>query len=121
MQILLDFMEYLDEMEEMSKKRHTAQEKAKQAMKKPKRKVLKTKQVDDVHSEACLNAQSQKVYTGGAPFELTTSTFFGLLVTVRTALGLIKYLSSSLQYKYLLTRRLNQDALEVGTITILEK
>ncbi|CAH1708738.1 unnamed protein product [Aphis gossypii] len=44
--------------------------------------------------------------------KLTTSTALGLKVTIRTALELIKYLSEKVGYKYLMTRRINQDALE---------
>jgi len=54
-----------------------------------------------------------KVAVGGKN-EISGSTFLGLWVTVRTALGLIDYLSETLNYSYLLTRRINQDALEVS-------
>ncbi|KAK3927029.1 Transposable element P transposase [Frankliniella fusca] len=40
------------------------------------------------------------------------NTYLGFVVTVRTALDLIKYLHENFNYQYFMTRRLNQDALE---------
>jgi len=51
---------------------------------------------------------------GGAMHEFTTSTFIGLYVTVESTLSLTEYLAKDPHYCYLLTRRLNQDALEVS-------
>ncbi|KAK3918957.1 Transposable element P transposase, partial [Frankliniella fusca] len=45
------------------------------------------------------------------PDEISTS-YLGLVVTVNTALSLVKYLSQECGYKYLMTRRINQDSLE---------
>jgi len=50
----------------------------------------------------------------GAQDELTSSTFLGLWVTVKTALDLVKYLAEKCSNHYLLTRRINQDALEIS-------
>jgi hypothetical protein len=44
--------------------------------------------------------------------KLTTSTALCLKVTKHTALELIQYLSEKVGYKYLMTRRINQDVLE---------
>lgn len=55
---------------------------------------------------------AQKVHVGGAR-EFSASTFLGLWVTIRSALGLLNYLSSKLGLRYFMTRRMNQDALEV--------
>ncbi|KAK3917087.1 Transposable element P transposase [Frankliniella fusca] len=44
--------------------------------------------------------------------ELTTSSYLGLVVTINTALKLVKYLSQDCGFKYLMTRRINQDSLE---------
>ncbi|KAE8748887.1 hypothetical protein FOCC_FOCC004481 [Frankliniella occidentalis] len=46
------------------------------------------------------------------PDEITTSSYLGLVVTVNTALSLVKYLTQECGYKYLMTRRINQDSLE---------
>ncbi|KAK3909572.1 Transposable element P transposase [Frankliniella fusca] len=44
--------------------------------------------------------------------ELTTASYLGLVVTVNTAISLVKYLSQDCGFKYLMTRRINQDSLE---------
>lgn len=56
---------------------------------------------------------SRKQFLVGDNEELSASCFLGLMVTIHTALGLVKYVSEDLQYSYLMTRRINQDALEV--------
>lgn len=50
---------------------------------------------------------------------LTASAAYGLRVTLTTALELSTYLINECGYEYLMTRRLNQDALEVGFIAFL--
>jgi len=45
--------------------------------------------------------------------KLITSSTLGLKVTKHTALELIQYLYKKVGYKYLMTRRINQDVLEV--------
>lgn len=55
----------------------------------------------------------KKKFCVGAADEMTASTYFGLYVTVKNTLELIQYLSEKLNYKYLMTRKKNQDALEV--------
>ena len=45
--------------------------------------------------------------------EITTSVWLGLVVSIKNALSLIKYLAAAHNYLYLMTRRLNQDSLEV--------
>ena len=49
----------------------------------------------------------------GFPDEITTSAWIGLVVTVKNALSLVTYLAKEHSYLNLMTRRLNQDALEV--------
>lgn len=62
----------------------------------------------------CMTQHSKKKkFCVGAADEMTASTYFGLYVTVKNTLELIQYLSEKLNYKYLMTRKLNQDALEV--------
>ncbi|KAE8738110.1 hypothetical protein FOCC_FOCC016420 [Frankliniella occidentalis] len=55
---------------------------------------------------------SRKAFSVGESDELSASCFLGLVVTIKTALELVNYLSESLNYSYLMTRRINQDALE---------
>lgn len=62
---------------------------------------------------------SKMKFCVGAADEITASTFFGLYVTVKNTLGLIQYLSEKIYYNYLMTRRLNQDALEVCSLFII--
>lgn len=50
---------------------------------------------------------------------LTTQTERGLMVSMKSTLELIKYLNEKVGYKYLITRRTNQDALEVNISSIL--
>lgn len=45
--------------------------------------------------------------------KFTTSSITGLRITVKTALELVEYLSHEVGFKYFLTRRMNQDTLEV--------
>lgn len=52
----------------------------------------------------------------GYPDEITTSAWLGLVVSVKNALSLITFLAKEHKYLYLMTRRLNQDALEVRWI-----
>lgn len=47
---------------------------------------------------------------------LTSQTAFGLRVTLTAALELTDYLTSKVGFQYFMTRRMNQDALEVGHI-----
>jgi len=61
-----------------------------------------------------LGAKYVKAVAVGGKDELTSSTFLGLWVTVQTALDLVKFLSEKSSYHYLLTRRINLDALEVS-------
>ena len=49
---------------------------------------------------------------------MSDSTYQGFMVTLRTALDLCRYLTEVCGFKYLMTARLNQDALEVSTITV---
>lgn len=51
--------------------------------------------------------------------KFTASTTIGLRVTINTALELVEYLSEKIGFKYFLTRRMNQDTLEVITIKTL--
>jgi len=46
---------------------------------------------------------------------LTPETHSGLLVSLKNVQGLAKYLTDDLGYEYLMTRRVNQDILEVIT------
>lgn len=50
---------------------------------------------------------------------LTASAAYGLRVTLTTALELSTYLINDCGYEYFMTRRLNQDALEVKSIAFL--
>lgn len=45
--------------------------------------------------------------------KLTASTTIGLRVTIKSALELVEYLCKNVGFKYFLTRRMNQDTLEV--------
>jgi len=47
---------------------------------------------------------------------LTIQTYKGLVVTLKGTLELVRYLCDKVDYKYLMTRRINQDALEVKII-----
>ena len=46
---------------------------------------------------------------------LTTNTAEGLRVTLHATIDMCHYLHDQFQFKYLLTGKLNQDSLEVGT------
>lgn len=48
-------------------------------------------------------------------FKLTAQAEVGLYVSLQGALQLVEYLSRDVGYKYLMTRRINQDALEVSS------
>ena len=63
--------------------------------------------------------EGKKVHMGG-PHEITSSTFLGLWVTARTAISLCIYLCNDVGFAYLLTRKINQDALEVLSLTTLK-
>lgn len=60
---------------------------------------------------AYLNEWEQHTKNGNGGF-LSSSTAAGLRVTLHSALGLLEYLCSPTQFKYLLTCRLSQDKLE---------
>lgn len=55
----------------------------------------------------------------GTKQKLTASTLLGFRVTIKTTLELVSYLSKDVGFKFLLTRRINQDTLEVNIITHL--
>lgn len=61
------------------------------------------------------NGQPADIPTVGPKeaFVFSESTDTGLLVTLKATLELVEFLTSKCGYKYLMTRRLNQDALEV--------
>ena len=46
-------------------------------------------------------------------FRFSASCHLGLVVTLKGTIEIVKYLAKDVEYKYLMTRRLNQDALEV--------
>lgn len=48
-----------------------------------------------------------------ADLRLAHQTQTGLIVTLKGTIDLVEYLSTEVGYEYLMTRRLNQDALEV--------
>ena len=131
-QTLKDFLEYLEEMEEMARrvdKEWNAKNKALVKAKIAKqdagiarkmaegRQVVQPKPPREKAFKPVEVAVGYAVDTRGAAMhnhEITTSTFTGLYVTVSTALSLVDYLHVNFNYQYLLTRRLNQDALEVS-------
>ncbi|KAK3931213.1 DNA transposase [Frankliniella fusca] len=80
---LVEFLDYLYQMEEIARSREVLSERL-----------------------------SRKAFSVGENDELSASCFLGLLVTIKTALQLVEYLTDSLDYSYLMTRRINQDALE---------
>ncbi|KAK3931076.1 DNA transposase [Frankliniella fusca] len=80
---LVEFLDYLYQMEEIARSREVLSERL-----------------------------SGKAFSVGENDELSASCFLGLLMTVKTALQLVEYLTDSLDYSYLMTRRINQDALE---------
>lgn len=88
----MEFLDYLNSMEEMAL--------AKSQLAKRRRQKKK------------------KLFNVGHDDELSASCFLGLVVTCRTALELVEYLCTQLGYNYLLTRRINQDALEVSTAAL---
>lgn len=47
-------------------------------------------------------------------FRFTSQTERGLIVTIKSTLELVNYLSEFVGYKYLMTKRINQDKLEVS-------
>lgn len=51
-------------------------------------------------------------------FRLAPQTHLGLRVSLQNTLDLLKYLHEECNFEYLMTRRLNQDALEVQYILI---
>ena len=57
---------------------------------------------------------SKKKFSVGDEDELSASCFLGLTVTIKTALELVGYLTEKLNFSYLMTRRINQDGLEVN-------
>lgn len=52
-------------------------------------------------------------------FRFTSQSERGLIVTIKSTLELIDYLSEKVGYKYLMTKRINQDKLEVGWVMYL--
>ncbi|KAK3926592.1 Transposable element P transposase [Frankliniella fusca] len=88
---LLQFLSYLDVMNEMAKKKYEA--------------------------TLTLGAKKRATQKPWKPYvkyqdEITTSAWLGLVVTIKNALNLVNYLSEECYYLYLMTRRLNQDSLE---------
>lgn len=114
-QVLRDFLCYLSTMDEMAKN---------------KAQLIKQKKIDAENLQREKeNLPPRQQRERAAPLnkisvghtdEITSSTYLGLLVTVKTALDLIDYLHDNLNYQYLMTRRLNQDALEVR-LTVFNK
>ncbi|KAK3931425.1 Transposable element P transposase [Frankliniella fusca] len=94
------FLEYLEEMHKISKIKHPYGPRSKKVV--PAGTVVKQRTTK--HSE-------QRIFVG-ATDELTTDAFLGLYVTIRATLELVQYLCNEVGYKFLMTRRLNQDALE---------
>lgn len=47
-------------------------------------------------------------------FPISASTFNGLRITLKATLEILEYVITELHYDFLLTARLNQDALEVS-------
>lgn len=45
---------------------------------------------------------------------LSDSTYYGIIVTLKTTLGIMNYLCNNHEYEYIMTSRLNQDSLEVN-------
>ncbi|KAK3913536.1 Transposable element P transposase [Frankliniella fusca] len=95
-QVLRDFLTYLEKMDEM------AQAKA-----------------DLIREKKLLAVNAEHRISVGHIDEITKSTYLGFRVTVNTALDLIKYLHDNFNYQYLMTRRLNQDALEMRKFSSL--
>jgi len=51
---------------------------------------------------------------------LTIQTYKGLVVTLKGTLELVKHICDEVGYKYFMTRRINQDALEVKLSIFLQ-
>ncbi|KAK3910739.1 LOW QUALITY PROTEIN: Transposable element P transposase [Frankliniella fusca] len=105
--VLRDFLSYLSTMDDMAKSKANLIKQKKMDAENLKRE--KENLPPRQHKER--PAPVNKISVGHTD-EITTSTYLGLLVTVKTALNLIDYLHDDFNYHYLMTRCLNQDALE---------
>ncbi|KAK3919203.1 LOW QUALITY PROTEIN: Transposable element P transposase [Frankliniella fusca] len=86
--VLLDFLDYLKTMNDIA--------------------ILK-------HESVGTGKRKQKRTNLTFEDEFTTASYLGLVVTINTAISLVKYLSRECGFnKYLMTRRMNQDSLEVS-------
>ncbi|KAK3915282.1 Transposable element P transposase [Frankliniella fusca] len=98
--ILTDFLDYLSNMHEISKVKHPYGPRSKKVV--PQGSVVKQRKT---------KTSEERIFVGASD-EFTTDAFLGLTVTVRATLELVKYLTEEVGFKFLMTRRLNQDALE---------
>ncbi|KAK3926389.1 Transposable element P transposase [Frankliniella fusca] len=98
--ILTDFLVYLESMHEISKTKHPYGPKSKKVV--PQGTVVKQRKT---------KTSGQRIFVG-AEDEITSDAFLGLYVTIRATLELVKYLCNEIGFQFLMTRRLNQDALE---------
>lgn len=74
-------------------------------------------------ARALANKRKTKARNSWQPYvkyddEITTSTWVGLVVSIKNALSLVTYLDKSCNYLYLMTRRINQDSLEVTDLKL---
>ena len=58
----------------------------------------------------------KKATPKGASQRLTHQTHLGLIVSLKGTLQLVDFLTAECGFEYLMTRRINQDSLEVGVI-----
>ncbi|XP_044594965.1 putative mediator of RNA polymerase II transcription subunit 24 isoform X1 [Cotesia glomerata] len=91
---IIDFDQYLRDWEKKAKEEITKQK----AEKKKKKKANKADDFDN--------------FEENFEFPITTSTLTGFKVTLGTTLELLEFLHDKCNYDYLMTSRLNQDALE---------
>ncbi|XP_074096837.1 uncharacterized protein LOC141526015 isoform X2 [Cotesia typhae] len=94
---IIDFDKYLRDWEEK-----VNEEKAKKKLQKKK----KNSDADDYNTDEEFN------------FPITASTLSGFKVTLGTTLELSEFLHNKCNYSYLMTSRLNQDALEVRFVIL---